>query len=127
MKNYDFGNTAGTNQQITVAKLVAAAAMAEVARFNVAKNDKITISFGVTVAALTGLNVWVRGDTNASWCQLPPSELYGYARSDSVNDYTTTPAGQSGMVMVATPYFSEVRIDATSAGAAVLSITAGLE
>lgn len=127
MQNYNFGSSSlnGTAQQVQTAKLVANAGLAEVARIDASKMNTCTVTFAVTVAALTGVTVLGRGDKNAAFIPIPITELIGYGRSDSSSDYTTTPAGASGVVSINASMWSEISIQATSAGVAVLLITAG--
>lgn len=107
------------------AVLVAGAAVAPVATFNLTPLSRITISIAVTVAALTGLEIWVRGDRAAEWMQLSVSQVEAYGRNDAGSDVTTIPVGAAGFVKLETLGWADVQLRAKSAGAAVLSITAG--
>jgi len=108
-----------------VVALVAGAAAVTVATFNVTPLSRVTISIAVTIAALTGLEIWVRGDRAAEWIPLSLSQIEAYGRSDTGSDVTTIPVGVSGFVKLETLGWSEVQLRAKSAGAAALSITAG--
>lgn len=107
------------------ATLVAAAAAAPVATFDITPIRIITVTLDVTVAALNGLEIWVRGDTRGRWFQLPVDQLLGYGRSDTQADITTSPAGQACFVMLDCTGWSDLQIKAKSGGAAKLAITAG--
>ncbi|MFS2004618.1 hypothetical protein ACEN9F_13430 [Duganella sp. CT11-25] len=105
--------------------LTAGTAAAVIATFDVTPLSRLTISVAVTVAALTGFEVWARGDRNAKWIPLALSQVEAYGRDDAGTDVTTTPAGASGFVQLVALGWSEVQIRAKSAGAAALTITAG--
>ncbi|GGY12631.1 hypothetical protein GJV26_00105 [Massilia dura] len=107
------------------ATLVAGAAAAVVATFDITPIKFITVSLDVTIAALTGVEVWVRGDTRARWIQLTADQLDGYGRSDTGTDINSTPAGSACFMMLNCIGWSDVMIKAKSAGAAKLSVTAG--
>lgn len=107
------------------ADLVAAAAFATVAEFNVTPITTLTVTCAVAIAALTGVEVWVRGDSNGAWIRLDPRQLNGYGRSDSGTDINTTPVGASFFLQIDCSGWSDVRINAKSAGSADLFISAG--
>lgn len=129
MKSYSFKNTQGGSVNSQSSSLVAGAPLVNIGVFDVSNIAKLSVTFAVANAALTGVTVFGRGDKSAQQpIQIPITELLGYGRSDAVStDYTTTPAGQSGFVAVDTSYWSEVTIQATSAGAASVTTTAGFE
>ena len=110
-----------------VATLVAGAAAAPIVTFDVTPLHRVTITIDVTVADLTGLEVWVRGDPAAKWMQvtLDQPQIEAYGRSDASTDVTTTAAGATAYLRIETLGSSDVQLRAKSAGAAVLSITAG--
>jgi hypothetical protein len=108
-----------------LATLVGGGATAVIATFDVTAISRVTITFAVSVAPLTGLEVWVRGDRGAKWIQLALSQVEAYGRDDAGSDVTSTPAGVSGFVKVETLGWSDVQLRAKSAGAALLSTTAG--
>lgn len=126
MKNYNFGNQPGAQESITAA-LVANAASAPVATFDVHSNKVLSVTALVSVAALTALTAFGRTDTNAAWIPIPRSEMLGYGRSDSSTDIGSTPANAAAMVALDCSLWSQVKLEATSAGAASLFITAGVE
>lgn len=105
--------------------LTAGAAAAAVATFDITPVQIITVTMDVTVAALTGVEVWVRGDTAARWIQLSLDQLDAYGRSDAGSDVNATPVGAACFLMLNCVGWSDVMIKAKSAGAAKLSITAG--
>lgn len=107
------------------ATLVAGASAAEIVTFDVTALHEVTVSFAVSAAPLTGLEIWVRGDPLAQWIPLGIAQIDGYGRSDSGSDVTTTPAGTTGFVQLKTFGWSHLQLRAKSAGAAALSITAG--
>jgi len=127
MRNYNFSSSAGTQRQVFSATITPLAPVAELVVFNVANSEKISIAFAVTVAALTDVQIYARSDTNSEWFQITTEELYGYGRSDNSGDYQHTPPGVSGIVALATDIWAEVSFRASSAGAARLAITAGVE
>ena len=107
-----------------IATLVAGAAMADIATFDLTSlRQSATISIDVSTAALNGLEIWVRGDPNARWIPLTLAQVEAYGRNDAGTDVTTTPAGATGFIKIAD--WATVLLRAKSAGAAVLTITAG--
>jgi hypothetical protein len=114
-------------QQIdpVTATLVAGAAAAAVATFDITPVKIITVTLDVTIAALTSVEVWVRGDKAARWIQLSIDQLDAYGRSDTSKDINATPAGSACFIMLNCVGWSDVMVKAKSAGAAKLSITAG--
>lgn len=99
-----------------------------------ADGSYLSVSVSVAVAALTGFEVWGKSDPNAVPVLLAslsaeytaPAFLDRVARSDaSSTDLTTIPAGVTGQFGVDTHYYSEIQVFVTSAGAAVVSSSAG--
>lgn len=113
--------------------LVAGAAAAVVATLDVRAVNQMTMSIDVSVAALTGLQVYARSDVNAKWVPIATvavdyTSVSGLAlsvRSDGAADLTTTPAGVTATFGISTAFWSDIQVLAASAGNAVLSITAG--
>lgn len=114
-------------QQIdpVTATLVAGAAAAAVATFDITPISMVTITLDVAVSALTSVEVWVRGDKQARWISMPVDQLIGYGRSDVGTDINTTPSGAACFIMLNCLGWSDVQIKASSAGAAKLTISAG--
>lgn len=110
---------------LTQTSLVANAAFVTVAEFNVTALAFMTVSIAVATAPLTGVEIWVRGDSNAAWIQLTLAQILGYGCSDSSTDVTQTPAGVSMFLQFDCTGWSDIRINAKSSGNADLNITAG--
>lgn len=103
--------------------LVPGASAVEIITLDLTPVKRATITIAVTVAALTGLEVWVRGDQNGEWMQLSLDQIYAYGRNDAGINPSNTPANVSCFVSV--EGWSDVQLRAKSAGAASLFITAG--
>lgn len=109
------------------------ASLAIVASYDVTSIASLTVSAAVSGAALTGFAVWARGSSQSEWIPIAAiptdfTDVTGLAlsaRSDGGADLTTTPAGVTATFGIDTTYWSDVAVLAKSAGAAVLSITAG--
>lgn len=110
-----------------VKNLVAGADAADVAVFDVTALNQVTISFAVAGAALSGLELQGCGNVGAEFfpIALNRKPVLTYGRNDSGSDVTTTPAGVSGMVMIETKGWSDIKIRMKSDGAATVTITAG--
>ena len=105
--------------------LIPGAAAVPIATFDITPIEKLTVTVEVTVAALTGLEVWVKGDKYGKWFPIPINLLLGYGRTDAGTDITTTPSGVACVFMLDCSPWSDVEIRAKSAGAAKLTVTAG--
>ena len=106
--------------------LVAGAAAQVIATLDLTPlQDSVTISIAVGVAALTGLDIYVRGDSMGEWLPMSIAQLYSYGRNDSGTDVTTTPAGTTASITVLTRGCASIQLRAKSAGAATISTTAG--
>lgn len=128
MKNYNFGNPQ-SEQLVKSTTLTASAQAVEIARFDVSQFASLSLTIGVTVAALTSLSVFARTDKNQStqWMPISRTDFDGYGCTDASTDISRTAAGQSAIVTMPVSGWSEVRVDAASAGAAVTAATAGVE
>jgi hypothetical protein len=125
MRNFNFTSASGALQASTVTTLVANAAAVTVAQFPVRGLTKLIPSVGVAAAALTGLTFYGRGDTNAAWMPISTTMMMAYGCSDATSDITKTAAGQSAIAYLDVTMWSDVMVTAASAGAAVVTVTAG--
>lgn len=125
---------------ITTTVLVAgAAAAAPIMDINVDGGSSapppklITVSTKVTVAALTGFEVWGRGDRSADYVPIASvagdftdvTGLQFSVRSDATADLTTTPAGVTATFALNPAGFDDIQVRAKSAGAAMCEVTYG--
>lgn len=109
----------------TTITLVAGAVAAAVATLDVTPLGSLTVSIDVTVAPLTGLEVWARGDKYGRWFPVPIDQLDGYGRSDAGIDVAATPKDVGCFLMMSCAGWSDIEIRAKSGGAAKLSISVG--
>lgn len=128
MQQYNFVNADGTKSSTKTAALVGGAASASIAEIDVSNVNKLSLTVDVKVAALTALTMFGRTDRLARWMPVLRTDptVYGYGRTDSSTDIGTTPAGQAAAIQVDVSYWTDFKIEATSAGAATTSVTASL-
>lgn len=126
-KKFDRLGNATVYQELDVinVNLVAGAALADVVTLDITPVSIVTITLDVTVAALTGLEVWARSGKNGRWFPIAISQLYGAGRTDQGTDANTTPAGAACTLMLERKGWTDVLVKAKSAGAAKLQVTVG--
>lgn len=105
--------------------LVAGAALADIVSVDITPLSNLTITLDITGAALTGLEVWMRGDSTGRAFLLGKDQLNGYGRTDASTDIATTPAGAACFVMLDCVGWANVTLKAKSAGAAKVRATFG--
>lgn len=128
MQQYNFKSTDGTKTSTRVTALTASGPSAPIAEFDVTNSNKLSLTVDVGAAALTGLSLFGRTDKLARWMPvlLSDASVAGYGRTDASVAVGTTPSGQAAAVQVDVTYWSDFKVEATSAGAAITSVTASV-
>jgi hypothetical protein len=127
MQQYNFSNgNDGTKSTTKTTDLAGGAPSASIAEFDVTNANKLSMTIGVTNADLNGMSLFGRTDKLARWVPVLRSDvsIIGYGRTDSSVDIGTTPAGQAAVIQVDVSYWTDFKVEATSAGAARTSVTA---
>lgn len=122
---------------ITATDLVAGAAAAVVLDAEPA-GRYFTFDVAVTVAALSGLEVWGKGNRSGAWQPIAtqaadftsPTGLSMSVVSDGTNgpgsaDATVTPAGSTATIGVRCDFWKYIQVRAKSAGAAHVEVSTG--
>lgn len=121
---------------ITATDLVAGAAAAVILDAEPA-GRYFTFDVAVTVAALTGLEVWGKGNRSGQWQPIATqssefTNLSGLSMSVVSNgsgsgssDATVTPAGSVATIGVRCDFWKYIQVRAKSAGAAHVEVTTG--
>lgn len=107
------------------AQLVASDPLVDVAVFDVTAVALVNLSIKVAGAPLNGLGLWLRSDPLADPIPLPLDKIKSYGRSDTSSDVAATPAGVTASLQIRTQGWYQLGVQAKSAGASVLSLTAG--
>ncbi|MET0322534.1 MAG: hypothetical protein ABW069_17565 [Duganella sp.] len=126
-KKFDRLSYSAVYQEIEpiIINLVAGAALADIVSLDVTPLSNLTITLDVSGAALTGLEVWMRGDSKGRAFLIGNDQLDGYGRTDASTDIATTPAGAACFVMLDCVGWASVTLKAKSAGAGKIVATFG--
>ena len=114
----DFGGRWFPLPTTLIPDTTAQAVMTILVPFNI---STLTVSLIVAVAALTGLELWAKGDESVAFISLPMSSLLVAGRSDAGTDVNVTPVGQTAVLCIDCSLWTVLELRATSAGAAQIT------